>query len=209
VSDYRIFYRRRLPHWQPAGATFFVTFRLAHSLPRSVVEKLIAERDHRERSLSRIADAQERRHQAYMDARRAFGRWDRALDSASQGPHWLKQPAVADIVAEALYHRDQRVYDLWAYCIMPNHVHLVCTPLAREDGTYWSLLRILQSLKGYTGHRANEILGRSGTFWQRESYDHVVRDEDELTRIVDYVKNNPPSAQLVSRWEDWPWTYIK
>ncbi len=209
MSQYRIFYRRRLPHWQPFGATFFVTFRLAHSLPRPVIESLIAERDRRERALARITDAQVRRRRASADARRAFSRWDRALDSACQGPHWLQEPAVADLVAEALHHRDQCVYDLWAYCIMPNHVHLVCTPLAREDGTYWSLLRILQSLKGYTAHRANEILERSGVFWQRESYDHVVRDEDELARIVDYVKNNPPNAQLVSRWEDWPWMYIK
>lgn len=115
---------------------------------------------------------------------------------------------MATVIVEALHYRDQQAYDLLAFCVMPNHVHLVCTPLEREDGTCHALQRILQSLKRYTARQANQILGRRGAFWQAESYDHVVRDADELTRVVRYVINNPMKAGLVSDWEAWPWTYV-
>ena len=92
---------------------------------------------------------------------------------------------------------------------MPNHVHLVCTSLLQEDGTWRPLYRILQSLKRHTARRANEILDRRGSFWQAESYDHVARDSAELERIVQYVIDNPVKAGLVSEWESWPWTYCR
>ena len=209
MSEHRVFYRRHLPHWQPPGTTLFITFRLAGSLPRAVIEELQAEWEQQQLTLARITDAEERRRQASLNARRAFGRWDIALDRASSGPRWLQQPRIAAVVVEALHYRHERVYDLLAFCIMPNHVHLVCTPLAREDDMYHALSRILQSLKRYTARQANGILGRQGAFWQAESYDHVVRDADELARIITYVENNPVEAGLVSNWEAWPWTYVR
>ncbi len=65
----------------------------------------------------------------------------------------------------------------------------------------------MQSFKGYTAHKANRLLCRKEAFWQHESYDHWVRDENELARIVKYIINNPVKAGLVEHWEDWPWTY--
>ena len=64
----------------------------------------------------------------------------------------------------------------------------------------------MHNLKSYTAHRANEILGRSGAFWQRESYDHWVRDDDELERIVNYIRGNPVKAGLVDRPESWKYS---
>ena len=93
--------------------------------------------------------------------------------------------------------------------MMPNHVHMVCTPLLQEDDTYHLLHRILQSLKRYTARQANEMLGRRGSFWQAESYDHVVMDSAELERIVQYIIDNPVNAGLVSERESWPWTYCR
>ncbi len=186
----------------------FVTFRLAGSLPRAVLAALQEKRDQEERALSHIGDTQERQKQAYLDERRAFGLWDAAVDFSEYGPHWLADPRVATVVVQALHYRHGRVYDLLAFCIMPNHVHLVCTPLQRQDGTYYALHRILQSLKRHTARQANKVLGRQGTFWQAESYDHVVRDANELGRIVQYIVNNPVKAGLTSDWETWPWTYI-
>lgn len=209
MTDHRVFYRRHLPHWQPAGATLFITFRLAGSLPRAVIAALQEKCEQEERALSHINDAQERQKQAYLDTRRAFGRWDAALDASDSGPRWLADPRVAAVVVEALHYRHGQVYDLLVSCVMPNHVHLACIPLQREDGTYYALHRILQSLKRHTARQANKILERQGTFWQAESYDHVVRDADELARIVQYVINNPVKAGLVSDWEAWPWTYVK
>ncbi|MDP2934099.1 MAG: transposase, partial [bacterium] len=95
------------------------------------------------------------------------------------------------------------------FCIMPNHVHCVFTPLPKSGETYYSMSNILHSLKRHTALRANQILERQGGFWQHENYDHVVRGEKEFNRIVDYVLNNPVSAGLVSSREEWKWSYCK
>lgn len=169
MAEHRVFYCRRLPHWQPAGATLFVTFRLANSLPRAVIAELRAEGERRDAALSRISDLEERRRQAYLDERRAFGQWDKVLDAASSGPRWLSDFQVASVVSEALHYRDERAYDLLAFCIMPNHVHLVCTPLRREDGTYRALSRILQSLKRHTARQANRVLNDRVPFGKQKA----------------------------------------
>jgi putative transposase len=208
MKEYRPFYRRQLPHWQPPGATLFVTFRLAGSLPQSVIEELQVMDRQREAALRRIEDDAERRGQMDLESRRAFGRWDTALDLAQSGRRWLAVPGVAQVVVEALHYRHGQVYDLAAFCIMPNHVHVVCTPLPRQDGTCYPLHSILQSLKRHTARQANRILGRQGAFWQSESYDHVVRDEAELERIVEYVINNPVKAGLIDDGLSWPWMFV-
>ena len=218
---YREFYRRHLPHWQPLNATLFVTFRLAGSLPQSVMDQLRKDREAAKRKYVQIADKIQREKQDDLDDRRAFGRWDEALDLYSESPSWLGQPEIAEIVAEALHYRDGKVYDLLAYCIMPNHVHVVFVGrtgspsndtdrnviLANEDPI--PLQTILQSLKRHTARQANLKLGRQGAFWQEENYDHVPRDSQELERIIQYVLNNPVKAGFVDRWEDWRWTYFK
>jgi putative transposase len=209
MLTYRPFYRRRLPHVQPPGATLFITFRLAGSLPRSVIEKLMTERQRVEKEIDRISDHAERTRRSYLEERRLFGCWDAALATSGQGPRWLTDSRIATLMVESLHYRDDQVYTLHAFCIMPNHVHLVCTPLEKENGTYHSLTAILHSLKRYTARKANRILGRQGTFWQQESYDHVVRDEDEFERIIVYVLNNPVKAGMVSTWEEWPWSYCR
>lgn len=206
---YRPAYRRRLPHLQPPGATLFVTFRLAGSLPRQVLEQLRAGTDHEAAALAAIKEPDARARRAYLEQRRHFARWDLALDANQSGPAWLQDAPVARIVAESLHNRDGRVYDLFACCIMPNHVHLVHTPRVKADGTYHSMTAIMHSLKRYTAQQANRILGRDGAFWQAETYDHVVRDEAERGRVVEYVLNNPVKAGLVERWQDWEWSYSK
>lgn len=83
---------------------------------------------------------------------------------------------------------------------MPNHVHVLLRPLT-------SMPVITRWLKGSTARQANLILGRTGeSFWQDESFDHCVRDEVELDRIVRYVEHNPVSAGLASNPRDWPWS---
>ena len=67
----------------------------------------------------------------------------------------------------------------------------------------------MQSLKGYTARKANQLLGRSGAFWHHESYDHCVRNSNEWRRIVNYVLNNPVKAGLVDEWEKWRWSYYR
>ena len=122
---------------------------------------------------------------------------------------WLRQAPLARLIADSLHHRDEKVYDLLAYCIMPNHIHIVFGPLPDADDHYPSVTTIMQSLKAYTARQANKLLDRQGQFWQRESYDHWVRNSDELRRAVRYVIDNPVKAKLVDHWQDWPWTYCK
>jgi len=89
---------------------------------------------------------------------------------------------------------------------MPTHVHLVAKPLCDEQGVPRALAASMQSLKRRTGRRANQLLGREGTFWQHESYDQAVRDDAELGRSIDYVIKNPVNAGLVAEPKEWPYT---
>ena len=207
--DFKPFYERHLPHYQPPGATLFLSFRLADSIPKPVLFELQAEADRVDRLLATISDPEERSQQALAEKERLFYRWDDALDGATSGPLWLQEPAVASLVVDALHHRHGQVYDLEAFCIMPNHVHAVFTPLAKPDDTYHSLASIMHSLKLWTGRNANQLLGRQGGFWQHENYDHVVRNEAALMRIIRYVLNNPVKAGLVGLSELWPWSYCR
>lgn len=159
----------------------------------------------------------EREQRNYLEERRYFGKWDAFLDRAEFDPHWLAQAEIADIVKEGLHHRDGKVFDLHAFCIMSNHVHVVFEPLSRAEwhsaplgSEYHSdLPKIMQSLKRHTARQANLILGREGAFWQDESYDHVIRDNEEYIRIIHYVLENPVKAGLVTQWDEWQWTYCR
>ena len=215
----REYYRRHLPHWQPTGAIFFVTFRLKGTLPVDVIQALKEEREREKKNVAKLPK-DEQAKQDYVDERRYFGKWDNLLDKAEFGPRWLSQPEIAEIVKEALHYRDGKVFDLYAYCIMSNHAHVVfepCTSDRQSDlqigskSDYQSdllpLEKIMQSLKRHTARKSNIVLGREGAFWQDESYDHVIRDNGEFERIINYVLENPVKAGLVSKWEDWRWTY--
>jgi REP element-mobilizing transposase RayT len=189
------YYQRNLPHLLPPGENLFITFRLAGSLPRAVLDTLRAGWEQ--------LDQQQTGEGSYARQKRYFGRFDKLLDQAAVGPTWLGEPAVASVVAEALHHYDDYGYFLVCYCIMPNHVHLVVT----LPDTAPPLLRTLQSIKSYSASKSNALLGRTGQFWQPESYDHVIRDAAEMERIISYVLEDPVKARLTDDWQDWPHTY--
>ena len=107
---------------------------------------------------------------------------DRLLDEARSGPVCLRQPAIADMVVEIIRHNAEVLnrYDLHAYVVMPNHVHLLISPLV-------PLPALTKALKGFTAKLANQMMHLTGApFWQQESYDHLVRDHKELERIREY-----------------------
>ncbi len=113
----------------------------------------------------------------------------------------LSVPAVADLVQSALRFFHGERYDLAAWCVMPNHVHAVVTPFPAHLPS-----AILHSWKSFTSHQVNKLLGRRGTLWERESFDHLIRTWDDFARFVYYVENNPVAAGLRVRPEDWPWS---
>jgi REP element-mobilizing transposase RayT len=122
-------------------------------------------------------------------------RVEKFLDSGS-GACFLARPDIAVVVAQALAAFANTRYRLFAWCVMPNHVHVVLQP---SGG--WGLSYIIQSWKSFTAKRANQLLARNGVFWQREYCDHLMRDGDDFTRLVRYVLENPARSGLAN----WPW----
>ncbi|MBC7249548.1 MAG: transposase [Anaerolineae bacterium] len=209
-----VFYRRNLPHYHPPEATYFVTFRLAGSLPRQFLERLRQEYEQEERLLKQHFQGQSLNKERYRLQKKIFARYDAVLDKAANGPRWLADPCLAHIVAREIHALHPTYYTLLAYCIMSNHVHLLVDtqgipePPRPASGQHCTPLNhALRLLKGRTARFCNEALGRSGSFWTPESYDHVVRDGKELERIVAYIINNPVKAGLVENADDWAFTY--
>jgi REP element-mobilizing transposase RayT len=125
----------------------------------------------------------------------------------------LKDPALARFIRETMHHFDGIRYELGCYVVMPNHVHLVIRP-TRGDAD--ALEKILQSWKRYSAQKINCVLGVNGPFWQEESYDRIIRDEDHLARAIQYVGDNPTKAGLAEgqfhqwirpEWEQAGWTF--
>ena len=206
---YREFYRRNLPHIQPRGAAFLVNFRLAGSLPADVVERLRAETLELDAKLMVIKDPKEKLLMRDKEQRKLFGKWDDALHKSQTGPFWLKDERIAQVVADSMLYHDGTWFDVLAYCIMPNHVHLVLMPYESSITADYSLTNIMHNIKRNSANHANKILGRTGTFWQHENYDHFARDEAELERIIKYVLYNPVKAKPVKEQKDWKWSYCK
>ena len=174
------YYRRRLPHWHPEGALLFLTWHLAGCQPSGAGASACQN----------------------LTPGRSFVLLDRAVDRASEGPLWLKDPRVATMVAEKIHYGEhQRHFNsLHAWVIMPNHVHLLLQPLQEPPVT-------LRWLKGSTAREANRILGRTGRpFWQDETFDHWVRKEGERQKILRYIEWNPVTAELARSIETWPWS---
>jgi putative transposase len=199
--------RRHLPHWDVPGAIYFITSCLADSIPaRGLLDvaNYRRELEQRERP-SDMAAAEWKHHRDKL----IFGRADHWLDSEPAVRH-LADSQLAQLVVNAMLHFAGERYELLAYVVMPSHFHWVFQP---SDPWAQSLgpsaqerpprERIMHSLKTYTAWECNQLLMRKGTFWQDESFDHCVRDDEELYRIIEYVEQNPVKAGLATDTDDW------
>jgi putative DNA methylase len=214
MPEEEIITRRNLPHWYVPGAMHFVTYRLAGTIPALLLQQWREQRDAQIRQKRASSGSfQKTRERAH---KQLFAKYDRYLDETCP-IRWLAAPPVAAMIRANLYHHNGSKYHLLAYCVMPNHVHLLLQP---QDGpaapehpfecdadekpdSDSPLSSIMHSLKSYTAHRGNDLLDRSGQFWQHESYDHWVRDEEELQRIVQYIVWNPVKAGLAKHPHEW------
>jgi REP element-mobilizing transposase RayT len=123
---------------------------------------------------------------------------------------WTLPEKVRALVLDSCLHDDGSKIDLQVVVVMPEHVHLIFTPLVNVPGrTVWSLAEITDAIKGASAHKLNRALGQKGRVWQAESFDHVLRSSEGLDQKVQYVLENPVRRGLVSRWEDYPWTWRK
>lgn len=125
------FYRRRLPHWQPPGASIFLTWRLYGSLPQEALDRLAAERRRLEKQPIRPDEPP--RDRALRHSKRLFALADEMLVRNTAGPQWLKDARIARLVVDALFHHDGNLYTLLAFVVMPNHVQVLLTPLEETD----------------------------------------------------------------------------
>lgn len=188
-------YNRNLPHWRQEGATYFVTFRLADSLPQEKLE-----------FLRRLRQEWERQH----PLPRSEGQWEEfakkyirkveAWLDEGHGECLLKDRELVATLRDRLHHFQDDQYFLSCWSIMPNHCHMVIRP---NEGQ--CLEELLGSMKSVSAHKINKSLNRKGTVWQQESYDRIVRDESHLWRIVQYIGRNPRKANLEHEndWRRW------
>jgi len=179
-------YGRHLPHWRQAGATYFVTFRLADSMPQEKLnqwqlEKIQWLREHPEPHSQ--ADREEY-HSRFTDQ---LQNW---LDTG-YGKCLLRQPQTSKLVEDALGFFDGERYLLGTYVVMPNHVHVLVRPVEGH-----SLSEILHSWKSFTSNQINEALQSRGTVWLDESFDCLVRNEAQLEKYASYIRENPDKAGL-------------
>jgi REP element-mobilizing transposase RayT len=172
--------RGYLPHRDEPGLTQFVTYRLADSFP----ESLRSEWEY----LWMIESDEQRRIEieAYLDR--------------GHGVCHLRQSAIAEIVEEAMQIFHGQRYDLKAWVVMPNHVHVLfkveAVPMAE----------ILESWKKHTAQKANRLLGRRGPFWAEDYFDTFVRDAEHEQKTIHYIENNPTKAKFVLDPKEWLWS---
>ena len=225
--------RRNLPHWELGGATYFITFHLAGSIPLSVINRIRVENETKinQKTAQLGKMSLEQRNELKFEM---LLRIDDYLDS-NKNIRYLANPQIANLVQDALlYFAVLYVPDLQAYknstklkvfdgknnesadivprfilfnwVIMPNHVHILIQPLVNpKTGKYFQLEKILHSIKSYTSTEANKMLGKQGLFWQHESYDHIIRSEEEFYRIWKYINYNPVKAGLCDKGDGWKW----
>lgn len=206
------FYRRNLPHWHPEAKAIFVTWRLYGSLPRVTRRTGSYMRRYEAASADSIRTGRNAcatrtdlgalvrgtsERGVYAEALH----YDERLDSAKLGPRWLADPSIADCAEFAILRgRSLGKFDLYAYVVMPNHVHLLIQPLA-------PLRHITAGIKGASARQANVRLKRTGKpFWADESFDHWVRTSGEFEHIREYIEQNPVKARLVATPAAWRWS---
>ncbi len=185
-----------LPHWEQPGRCYFITFRMSDSIPASLMHTWSQERDQWLKTHPKPHAPEEiEEYQQRFTAR--IERW---LD-AGHGSCPLRRPDCQGIVTQALQFFDARRYQLHAWVIMPNHVHVLLSLVEGEQ-----IGKIVSSWKSYTAKQVNDLLGLSGAFWQEDYFDRMVRDADHFVRCARYIRRNPLKARLQPEtyacWED-------
>ena len=210
-------YNRRLPHIQPKGAIFFITFRLYGSAPKVELEKLKLEFSTSWLKIRSIKDSKRVNTLKAELRKQYFTKHDELLDQNKFGNHFLKEDKIAQIVADQLHRFDKKFYHLICYCIMSNHVHILIDTTVQiphniididDLQDFANLDVIMKRIKGAYAIYANRLLGRKGQFWDRESFDILIKNDNSLTRVMSYILENPVKAGIVEKWVDYKWSFI-
>ena len=113
------------------------------------------------------------------------------------------------VVFQHCLHDDGKKYELHGTVVMPEHVHLLFSPLSDPSGWFYSLPTILKSLKGVSAREVNKLTTSEGPVWQDESFDHLLRSTESMREKIEYIRQNPVRKNLVSQPEDYPWLFVQ
>jgi len=195
---------RQLPHLQPRHRPLFVTIRSADPIPEKYLNDY-------HRYIDTLIDEEtqypENKELKIDNNKRAFACLDEIYARYHGEIDFTEPESVASLITENIRALNGDLCHIYAYTIMPNHLHLLLRP-EEQDGVPVSLAQIMQKLKGVTARQVNLLLRRTGSLWYREYYDHWVRSVKEFVNIVEYIRQNPVKAGLVKRAEDWKWTWM-
>jgi putative transposase len=214
----KTYYRQKLPHIQPVGSCFFVTFRLYGSIPKNRLLEIQGKYEKKIALAKLISDPYQRNLEIFNLRKKFLIEYDALLDSINSGPLYFKDKSIMDLVKNELHRFDPEFYDLIAYSIMSNHVHILIdtsiqlTDVATEEElmeSYTPLDVIMKRIKGPSGKYANKLLGKHGRFWEKESYDMYIRNEKMLNNVINYILQNPVKARMVDTWESYPGNFYK
>ena len=184
MSDEFGWHARNLPHFDGVGVTQFVTFRLWDSIPQEVIRQIEDELKDEKGNVDRIRS---QRKEAYLDR--------------GAGSCLLRETECAEIVRDSILFLNGGWYELMAWVIMPNHVHLL---VRFEEGQ--SLSKALHSLKSYTGHELKKLHPEMSHIWQDESFDRYMRNEEHYWKTYQYIHQNPVKAKICQVPEDFQWS---
>jgi putative transposase len=211
------FYRRNLPHLLPDDSILFISFRLADSVPQYLIRKLRKEYSEKCKNF-KSKNKKEYNNKINELRLKYFYMLDELIDKNANEVNYLAIEEIAKKVYTKIIQFDNIRYELLTMCIMPNHVHMVINNnidfelnITNREGTTKDLkiTDTLKLIKGSTSRYSNLILKKKGKFWNRESFDRLIRNQNELIRVINYVIKNPVKARLVKNWEDWQYTYLK
>jgi REP element-mobilizing transposase RayT len=174
-----------LPHWRQKNTIYFATFRLADSLPQKKLDLWTQERTEWNRTHPEPHTEQTKREYSRLFPER-FHKW---LD-AGYGECILANKEVKLLVENALRHFNGVYFDLYESTVMPNHLLTLVRPYSDYD-----LSKILHSWKSFTSHEINKMRVKKARIWQKESFDHIVRSQDQLEKICQYIRDNPKRAR--------------
>jgi putative transposase len=208
--------RRNLPHWYVPNAAVFITFRIAGTLPKPALKRLKQKQEDllstTPTGLSVSAHRRNVHQQIFLD-------YDQLLDN-SRTLRWLSTPSIAAVVRSTLWQHHESLYRLLSYSIMPNHVHVLLRPfetaladvdisldepIGEASLNHSPLAKLMHSIKSYSAHEINRKLKRAGQLWQHESYDHWIRDDEDMERVVDYIDANAPTSRLSNKPHEYYW----
>jgi putative transposase len=208
------FYRSNLPHFQQPGQIYFVTWNLKDAIPSKLFteysnksSELKSQIEYAIKSNASISELELLKHNYQLNRKNMMNAYENKLHRNENSDIDLSQKEVIKILYESVcYWNDKKISNI-ALCIMPNHIHWVFRLMNSEDKENW-LQEILRSVKTFTARNINLYLGRSGSLWQRESWDTTIRNDKHLFAVIEYVIKNPVKAGLVKDWKEWNGTFI-